>query len=602
MATASCECSCRVVTWQCVRSGSSNSGSDLPLDSHACCVARGIETCVCVVVHVWVPSLSHPGFENILQVATAVPPIAVAVPASTPAPRAPPSVHKNTTLIPGWSRPLSSQQLHMECQKVAQPLRSAGPRDCVGVLEMEVMKFVAYCGGVTLKFRIDELQYGPVENLTWGLASTRPCPALVNALSAAAAAATGQQCSSPTQHGSPDVRRPLHEGKGPGSASPAAATAEASTSHAANLPVAGMVTPVGGSSKLAANKSSPLCVLAGAAPPGSAPTGFTPGSASRQLAGSSAGVIAGSPAGTAMQVDSVSRKPLHMICSATSMQSVCANDVLTIELAPQEDKQPVILATLKYNGVVLLQSSLPCSSISSLQLYPFITVQPGMTVSLHEAITPSPLFTWYAPSGSVVSTETTYAELDTCVKYNTAASTPASLHNGAGTCLDFHGSTTFSANRHRWTVQLDNYSSSPTHIFVGVVTSSNEHALGNTNSNILASVQGPLRSIAGAASTAAAAASALLSPMQASSLLQASAPSGLPSIVAPSPSAAAGASSSAPGMWPSVPSASGGSGPSTSAVVAPDTLGASPRAQSRWGAWIRLPGRFKRQMIGWCYM
>ncbi len=303
-----------------------------------------------------------------------------------------------------------------------------------------------------------------------------------------------------------------------------------------------------------------------------------------------------------MQVDSVSRKPLHMICSATSVQGVSANDVLTIELAPREDKQPVILATLKYNDVVLLQSSLPCSSISSLQLYPFITVQPGMTVSLHEAITPSPLFTWYAPSGSVATPEISYAELDTCVKYNTAANTPAILHNGVGTCIDFHGSTTFSANRHRWTVQLGNYSSSPTHIFVGVVTSSNEHALSNTNSNILASVQGPLRSIAGAASTAAAAASsaaALLPPVPAS--LPVPVPSGLPPILAPSPSAAAGGViPTAPGMWPSVPSASGGSGPSTSTSVALDTLGAAaaPRAQNRWGAWIRLPGGCEGQWLG----
>jgi hypothetical protein len=30
-------------------------------------------------------------------------------------------------------------------------------------MELEVMKFVAYCGGLTIKLRLDDLQFGHVE-------------------------------------------------------------------------------------------------------------------------------------------------------------------------------------------------------------------------------------------------------------------------------------------------------------------------------------------------------------------------------------------------------------------------------------------------------
>jgi hypothetical protein len=30
-------------------------------------------------------------------------------------------------------------------------------------MELEVMKFVAYCGGLTIKLRVDDLQHGAVE-------------------------------------------------------------------------------------------------------------------------------------------------------------------------------------------------------------------------------------------------------------------------------------------------------------------------------------------------------------------------------------------------------------------------------------------------------
>jgi hypothetical protein len=71
--------------------------------------------------------------------------------------------HKSTAIIPGWSRVLSSQSLTIECQKITQPGRSAQPREVYGVMELEVMKFVAYCGGLTIRLRVDDLNHGPVE-------------------------------------------------------------------------------------------------------------------------------------------------------------------------------------------------------------------------------------------------------------------------------------------------------------------------------------------------------------------------------------------------------------------------------------------------------
>jgi hypothetical protein len=93
--------------------------------------------------------------------AVAPPPAAAAAPAAAQRPPAP--AHKSTAIIPGWSRPLSSQALTIECQKITQPSRSAAPKECYGVMELEVMKFVAYCGGLTIKLRVDDLQHGPVD-------------------------------------------------------------------------------------------------------------------------------------------------------------------------------------------------------------------------------------------------------------------------------------------------------------------------------------------------------------------------------------------------------------------------------------------------------
>jgi hypothetical protein len=86
--------------------------------------------------------------------------------AGAPRPAAP--VHKSTAIIPGWSRPLSSQALTIECQKITQPGRSAGAKECFGVMELEVMKFVAYCGGLTIRLRVDDMLHGGVDRCGHG--------------------------------------------------------------------------------------------------------------------------------------------------------------------------------------------------------------------------------------------------------------------------------------------------------------------------------------------------------------------------------------------------------------------------------------------------
>ncbi|MEW5298567.1 MAG: hypothetical protein WDW36_001675 [Sanguina aurantia] len=366
--------------------------------------------------------------------------------------------HKSTTLIPGWSRSLSSQALHMECQKVAQPQRVAPMRDCYGVLDMEVMKFVAYCGGVTIKVRVDEV-HAPVDGLSWGLASTRACPALVPSQLAAAATAAQQD--------------------------PAAAAAAAAA--AGHPGVAGEGRSV---------------AVAGARP------------ALSGNAASSLSPYAASACSTGIPVDSLSRKPLFLVTSTTTTSPIRAGDILTIELAPREDKQPVIMATLRLNDVLVLQSSLPCSTISSLQMYPFITVLAGLSVTLHEAVTPSPLFTWYSPlppstPPPPTSTVTQLAELDTCVKCQvppaplpSPPAPPPFPNLASGPALEFQGSMVFTGGRHRWTVQLDNIATVHAYLYVGVVQSTAEAQVPPASS-VLANTPGPLRSIAGASTSQA---------------------------------------------------------------------------------------------------
>ena len=268
---------------------------------------------------------------------------------------------------------------------------------------------------MTLQFRIDEcpassqdpVSSHPASLAQWGLASTRPCPALQQPIS--------PQPSSHTDGAS-------------------------STSHG----------------------------------PASAPGSSLPGSPRPP---------------TILQVDSASRKPLHVVCAppqpSALPHSLSQGDIFTIDLVPKEDRQPSIIATLSLNGTVVQQRSLPCDKINSLQLYPFLILPPGALASLHQAVTPSPLFTWYSPTspatnggGVLPAPESQLAELDTCFRYTTLppsadpAAPPLAPGIATGPPGDLLGSVSFITGRQRWTMQLDNYSSTcPTHIFVGVLGS-----------------------------------------------------------------------------------------------------------------------------------
>jgi hypothetical protein len=76
----------------------------------------------------------------------------------------------------------------------------------------------------------------------------------------------------------------------------------------------------------------------------------------------------------ALSVDNTSRKPLYAICATSTVARVSKRDVLSMDLSPKEDGQPVIMVTLSHNDSVLLRAALPCASIAALQMYPFITV------------------------------------------------------------------------------------------------------------------------------------------------------------------------------------------------------------------------------------
>jgi hypothetical protein len=183
-------------------------------------------------------------------------------------------------------------------------------------------------------------------------------------------------------------------------------------------------------------------------------------------------------------------------------------------------------------------------------------LQPGLVVSLHEALTPSPLFTWYSPTSATADIQ--MADLDTCVKYNTAATTQSN------SVSEFHGSTTFTGGRHRWTVQLDNMGGVPGHIFVGLVHSEPNQAPSSSilASALPASISSRMLAMPGsllAGSSAAAAAAGAIS--------------------------AAGPSSSA------VAAAAGDSAAVAAAAAAAAAAGAVPGGPvKKWGVWVKLPG------------
>lgn len=77
---------------------------------------------------------------------------------------------------------------------------------------------------------------------------------------------------------------------------------------------------------------------------------------------------------TPVPVDNPSRKPLYGICTTATVARANKGDVLSMDLSPKEDGQPVIMVTLSHNESVLLRAALPCASIAALQMYPFVTV------------------------------------------------------------------------------------------------------------------------------------------------------------------------------------------------------------------------------------
>jgi hypothetical protein len=113
--------------------------------------------------------LSEAAVLRLLQGATTMAAVAAAPVSAAPA-AARPAVpaHKSTAIIPGWSKQMSSTTMSIECQKISQPARGSSAKECYGVMEVEVMKFVAYCGGLTIRMRVDELMHGPVDTYVAG--------------------------------------------------------------------------------------------------------------------------------------------------------------------------------------------------------------------------------------------------------------------------------------------------------------------------------------------------------------------------------------------------------------------------------------------------
>ena len=190
-----------------------------------------------------------------------------------------------------------------------------------------------------------------------------------------------------------------------------------------------------------------------------------------------------------------------------------------------------------------------------------LCLQPGMVVSLHEALTPSPLFTWYSPTSATADIQ--MADLDTCVKYNTAATTNS---NGVS---EFHGSTTFTGGRHRWTVQLDNAGQHAGHIFVGLVSSEPGQA---PSSSILAATLPTV--LAGRALGANGMPSAGATPA-------AAAQAGLPG---------SSTASAAPVIADAVPVAAAAAGASSMTGAGLTTATSLSLQRGKWGVWVKLPG------------
>ncbi len=110
-----------------------------------------------------------------------------------------------------------------------------------------------------------------------------------------------------------------------------------------------------------------------------------------------------------MPLENSSRKALYAICAATPMVRPVPGDVLSLDLSPKEDGQPVIVVTFSHNTTPVLRVALPCASIAALQMYPFITVM----VRLRRQ--------WFTMHGLA------------CLRRRSAGQLP--LHNSASCCV-----------------------------------------------------------------------------------------------------------------------------------------------------------------------
>lgn len=126
--------------------------------------------------------------------------------------------------------------------------------------------------------------------------------------------------------------------------------------------------------------------MSGASSPDRArtPTGARPGSPAPAVLAGAAAVNKSSP-NTAMALENTSRKQLYAICAASPTAHPARGDILSLDLSPKEDGQPVIMVTFSLNGVVVQRMALPCASIAALQMYPFITVMVSSCVHVGRA-------------------------------------------------------------------------------------------------------------------------------------------------------------------------------------------------------------------------
>jgi hypothetical protein len=71
------------------------------------------------------------------------------------------------------------------------------------------------------------------------------------------------------------------------------------------------------------------------------------------------------------------RKSLFMVCGAASASPVSPGDVLSINITPRDEGTRSFVVTLSINNTPISSACMPYSIVSTLQLFPFVTVYPG---------------------------------------------------------------------------------------------------------------------------------------------------------------------------------------------------------------------------------